>query len=154
MRFVIHNSVPRNDTYGYKLHSYRSSATATPARRPADNWADEILGLNTPERPAHGSDLKDEVESYLMERPYGLGSIRFWEVFNFHPHPSKFADTVQENQLRYPTIFAMAVDLLAIQGSAVPCERVFSSSAKTDTARRNNISPELMEALQMLKFSV
>ena len=36
----------------------------------------------------------------------------------------------------------------------MPCERVFSSSAQTDTDRRNNTAPELMEALQMLKFSI
>lgn len=60
----------------------------------------------------------------------------------------------QENQLRYPTVFAMALDILPIQGSSVPCERVFSSSAETDTARRNRIAPELMEALQMLKFTI
>lgn len=48
----------------------------------------------------------------------------------------------------------MALDILPIQGSSVPCERVFSSSAETDTARRNRIAPELMEALQMLKFTI
>lgn len=52
----------------------------------------------------------------------------------------------------YPTIFRIAMDYLPIQASAVPCERVFSSSAETDTKRRNRISPVLMEALQMLKF--
>lgn len=60
----------------------------------------------------------------------------------------------QENQLRYPTLFLAAMDFLAIQGSAVPCERVFSSAKETMTARRNRISPELMEALQMLKYSI
>lgn len=44
------------------------------------------------------------------------------------------------------------MDYLPIQASAVPCERVFSSSAETDTKRRNRIGPTLMEALQMLKF--
>lgn len=44
------------------------------------------------------------------------------------------------------------MDYLPIQASAVPCERVFSSSAETDTKRRNRINPALMEALQMLKF--
>ena len=44
------------------------------------------------------------------------------------------------------------MDYLPIQASAVPCERVFSSSAETDTRRRNRISALLMEALQMLKF--
>ena len=48
--------------------------------------------------------------------------------------------------------FAMAMDYLPIQASAVPSERVFSSSAQTDTARRNRIKPILMESLQMLKF--
>ena len=46
----------------------------------------------------------------------------------------------------------MAMDYLPIQASAVPCERIFSSSAETDTKRRNRISPPLMEALQMQKF--
>lgn len=46
------------------------------------------------------------------------------------------------------------MDLLPIQGSAVPCERVFSSAKETMTTRRSRIRPELMEALQMLKFSL
>jgi hAT family C-terminal dimerisation region len=46
----------------------------------------------------------------------------------------------------------MAMDYLPIQASSVPCERIFSSSAETDTKRRNRINPLLMEALQMLKF--
>jgi hypothetical protein len=46
------------------------------------------------------------------------------------------------------------MDYLPIQASSVPCERVFSSSAETDTKKRNRIKPELMEALQILKFSL
>jgi hypothetical protein len=46
------------------------------------------------------------------------------------------------------------MDYLPIQASAVPCERVFSSSAETDTKKRNRIRPELMEALQILKFAL
>lgn len=47
----------------------------------------------------------------------------------------------------------MAMDYLAIQGSAVPCKQVFSSSSETDTKKRNRIQPPLMEALQILKFN-
>ncbi|KZT27526.1 hypothetical protein NEOLEDRAFT_1033999, partial [Neolentinus lepideus HHB14362 ss-1] len=54
----------------------------------------------------------------------------------------------------YPTIFKLALDILPIQGSAVPCECVFSSAKETTTDRRSRISPELMEVLQMLKFSI
>ncbi|KIJ40148.1 hypothetical protein M422DRAFT_101714, partial [Sphaerobolus stellatus SS14] len=52
----------------------------------------------------------------------------------------------------YPRLFRMAMDYLPAQASSVPAERVFSSSAKTDTQRRNRLSPHLMEQLQMLKF--
>ena len=48
----------------------------------------------------------------------------------------------------------LAVDVLAIQGSAVPCERVFSSGKETMLERRSRMNTDLMEALQMLKFSL
>jgi hypothetical protein len=48
----------------------------------------------------------------------------------------------------------LAVDMLAIQGSSVPCERIFSSGKETMSARHNRIKYDLMEALQMLKFSI
>lgn len=46
------------------------------------------------------------------------------------------------------------MDFLPVQASAVPCERVFSSSSETDVKKRNRIHPELMEALQILKFAL
>src|ERR1700678_3810100 len=55
---------------------------------------------------------------------------------------------LQVNEGSFPTLFAIAMDYLPIQASAVPCERIFSSSAETDTKKRNHISPLLMEALQ------
>ena len=58
------------------------------------------------------------------------------------------------NKTKLPTFFAIALDYLPIQASAVPCERIFSSSAETDTKRQNQIHPILMEPLQMLKFSL
>jgi hypothetical protein len=44
------------------------------------------------------------------------------------------------------------MDILPIQASSVPCERVFSSSKETTTARRNKLHPSLVEALQVLKY--
>lgn len=45
----------------------------------------------------------------------------------------------------------MALDYLPIQGSAVPSERVFSSSGLTGTDRRNRLARATFEALQILK---
>ena len=44
------------------------------------------------------------------------------------------------------------MDILPIQASSVSCERVFSSSKETTTVRRNKLHPQLVEALQILKF--
>lgn len=60
----------------------------------------------------------------------------------------------QLNELTLPTFFDMSLDFLPIQASAVPSERVFSSSSETDTKKQNRINPVLMEALQMLKFAL
>jgi len=46
------------------------------------------------------------------------------------------------------------MDVLPIQASAVPRERVFSSAKETMAPRQSHISPDLMEALQLLKFTL
>jgi hypothetical protein len=81
--------------------------------------------------------------------------MAFWQVSSdLNSLLLVFTHSFQENQHRYPTIFMLAMDVLAIQGSAVPCERVFSSGKETMSARRSRIKYDLMEALQMLKFSL
>jgi hAT family C-terminal dimerisation region len=45
----------------------------------------------------------------------------------------------------------MARDYLAIQGSSVPSERAFSGGGLTGTRLRGRLTPELFEALQILK---
>ena len=61
---------------------------------------------------------------------------------------------LQENHLHYPTMFTLAMDILPIQGSSVPCERVFSSAKETMTDHQSPIQPELMEGHQLLKYSI
>ncbi|KAK6991672.1 hypothetical protein R3P38DRAFT_3227505 [Favolaschia claudopus] len=76
------------------LERYHTDLQNTPARPSGSNWADEILGMESPQRPAHRRSIEDEVRGYFAEAPYTLGSVQYW----------------QENQLRHPTIFALAVD--------------------------------------------
>jgi hypothetical protein len=45
----------------------------------------------------------------------------------------------------------MARDYLAIQDSATPSERAFSSGGTTGTAKCNRLKPDVFEALQLLK---
>lgn len=45
------------------------------------------------------------------------------------------------------------MDVLPAQALAIPCERVFSLSKETCSLRCNRICPELLEALQALKFA-
>jgi len=59
----------------------------------------------------------------------------------------------QANRHVYPVMYRVALDVLPMQASAVPSERVFSSSKETMTARRANLSPQMMEVLQILKYA-
>ena len=105
------------------------------------------------------TSVEEEFHQYstsMLLRLGGIESLKFWQVrvgshfrqyiiLNFH-----FS---QANESVFPMLFAMAMDYLPIQSSSVPCERAFSSSAETDTKKRNRIHPALMEALQLLKYA-
>jgi hypothetical protein len=46
------------------------------------------------------------------------------------------------------------MDIIPIQASSVPCERVFSAGKETMTPCQSRILEQLMESLQILKFSI
>ncbi|KAH9981768.1 kinase-like domain-containing protein [Russula vinacea] len=76
---------------------------------------------------------------------------------NTQYHPQWKPNTggiAQANKNEFPMLFDIAMDYLPIQATSVPCECVFSSAKETDTAKRNKITPELMEILQLHKFSI
>jgi hypothetical protein len=53
-------------------------------------------------------------------------------------------DGLQRREFRFATIFRVILDVLLVQASAVPCERVFSSGKETDALHRRNLSPIVM----------
>jgi len=57
----------------------------------------------------------------------------------------------QESKTAYPVIYRVALDILPVQASAVPCERAFSSSKETCVLRRSLLSAGMLEVLQVLK---
>ncbi|TFY58944.1 hypothetical protein EVJ58_g6089 [Rhodofomes roseus] len=55
---------------------------------------------------------------------------------------------------QWPILWRITMDYLPIQATLVPCKRLFSSSADTDTPKCNHIGAQLMEALQVLKYLI
>ncbi|SJL09542.1 uncharacterized protein ARMOST_12922 [Armillaria ostoyae] len=122
-----------------ELQRYSSAPLMSTIPSQTRDWTDDILEFsgNTVQN-TRGNTLQQEFDAYLLDLQVLSSTLLFW----------------QENRTRYPTMFLMAMDILPIQGSSVPCERVFSSGKQTTTDRRSRITPELMEALQMLKFGL
>ncbi|KAK1217778.1 hypothetical protein PQX77_019559 [Marasmius sp. AFHP31] len=58
----------------------------------------------------------------------------------------------QTNGRRWPQVIQVVYNVLLAHGSSMPCECLFSSAKLTKTDLRNQITPELMEACQILKY--
>ena len=58
------------------------------------------------------------------------------------------------NAHRYPVWASLARDHLAIMASSVSSERAFSSAGITISKRQNCLKPDVVEALQCLKFMI
>ncbi|KDQ54070.1 hypothetical protein JAAARDRAFT_135955, partial [Jaapia argillacea MUCL 33604] len=138
------------------LHVQRcSSSVATASSSHSNTPAPDPSPMSTPhemtdaEKAAQeaeelASDLRvvdEELRRYLehgtlqgAERDISL--VKFWESKVFI----------------YPLLYRVALDVLPVQASAVPCERIFSSARETTTVRQNKLNPALLKVLQILKF--
>lgn len=58
---------------------------------------------------------------------------------------------VQNHAHEFPTLARISLDILPIQASSVPCERLFSSAKEITTDKRSRLGPVRFEQLQMLK---
>ncbi|KAF5373365.1 hypothetical protein D9757_009741 [Collybiopsis confluens] len=116
----------------------RPQVATTAAPETVLSWADRMLQGSMTSLSSSKQSAEEEVDRYLAERSLATSSLLYW----------------QENCTRYPTIYKLAMDILPIQGTSVPSERVFSSAGETNTKRRSRVSPDLMQALQVLKFGI
>jgi hypothetical protein len=85
------------------------------------------------------SGAHHELRTYLAIPPqkgYQCNPLLFWK------------GTVHS----FPTLSKMAKDFLAICGSSVPCERVFSSSRRVVDDLRHNLSSDTVRKIMCLKF--
>lgn len=88
----------------------------------------------------------------------GFDLIFYWDVRDSVAISQNFDHLTQisinqANRHTFPLLFRVALDVLPAQASAVPCERVFSSSKQTCTDRRSRLAPDTLETLQLLKFA-
>ncbi|KAJ2965768.1 hypothetical protein NUW54_g14008 [Trametes sanguinea] len=60
----------------------------------------------------------------------------------------------QSHEAEYPYLYRVALDILPVPASSVPCERVFSMCKDIDTLRRNGLDAAMLEVLQVLKHSL
>ncbi|KAK7179893.1 transposase-like protein [Paraphaeosphaeria sporulosa] len=58
---------------------------------------------------------------------------------------------VDVGQKRYPVVYKMAMDHPSVPATSCDCERCFSSARRTITCDRNQLSPAVVEALQLQK---
>ena len=103
--------------------------------------------------------IKTEAERYLAEdvtvhpERGGPNALQYWKVciafIEFYVACSNY--DIQSMQHVFPQLSRMAMDYLAIQGSATPVERVWSAASDTDTKKRNRLGSERLAALQFLK---
>jgi len=102
---------------------------------------------------------KKEFDRYIADGVCGVsGGINLicaWDVCHFVVlYCLKLTYLIiQMNETKYLLVFLVALDILPVQASSVPCECLFSSSKETCTDRRNQICPKLLEILQMCKYS-
>jgi len=91
----------------------------------------------------------------FLSRGKGVGSSRDELKLYLESGPEPTDDIIgwwgRQTESRYPTMRRIARDYLAIQGSSTPSERAFSNGRITATARRNSLSADIFEALQILK---
>lgn len=79
----------------------------------------EIGGSNTPQQT-----IEQEYQAYITA-PLSLTTtdvLKFWEVGGTRRTLTHADGTTQVNAASLPTLFAMAMDYLPIQASAVPCK--------------------------------
>ena len=60
---------------------------------------------------------------------------------------------MQNNHKLYPTLGHIALDILPIPASSVPCERLFSAAKEIADDRRARLGPKKFEELQVMKFA-
>ena len=108
--------------------------------QPAENDEFQYLGELLARKPAEimpsqpQSPIENQLNSYLMSAKAAS--------FPQKSEPSKFWI---DNVALYPELCAFALDVLAIQCSSAPSERLFSTAGEATSGKKNRLSGEKLE---------
>ncbi|KAJ8457093.1 hypothetical protein ONZ45_g18454 [Pleurotus djamor] len=135
------------DTY------YGKAPTPRPSLPKASNIASAPIPESTVVQYGH-TWMRSKVQSRTETESRKVNPRDELKAYLDSPLELEITDVVRwwgHHSSQYPTLARIARDYLAIQGSATPSERAFSSAGITGTARRNRLTPKIFEALQILK---
>ncbi|KAF5358776.1 hypothetical protein D9758_008518 [Tetrapyrgos nigripes] len=138
-------------------HSLSSLSTDADTSTNSENELDSLESELDVDVSPHDtlSDEERENQAILGDEVIVKEELQNWIAAGIVPR-SEVKDLIKywdndQLQTKFPTLFRLALDVLPVQASAVPCERAFSSSKQTDTDHRSRLSPIMMEVLQILK---
>ena len=132
------------------------SATATASvRSDFDRYRLTLLAADEAE------GWEAELQRYLKDMPADVmpetDIILWWQVrklFLFNLIVLNVLYYKQQNNHKlYPTLGRIALDILPIPASSVPCERLFSAAKEIADDRRSRLGPKTFEELQIMKFA-
>ena len=133
---------------------YTDGPSAPTTSGPSFHYGGSYL-LNTVQAIQHQDHatkgLCDKLQHYLKSGAESMADIIGWWGVSVNAGISYVSNGAHKANTRYPTLRWIAWDYLAIQGSATPSERAFSSGGITGCAWRNRLKPRVFESLQLLK---
>ncbi|RDB20127.1 putative AC transposase [Hypsizygus marmoreus] len=126
-----------------RLHDIEAMFSARPQSAPPTETQSRELSAeeqDAEDKLAVEAELKEYIEEGVITNRKAIADLNLLFHWRSRKHTFK-------------TLYRIALDVMPVQASSVPSERVFSSSKETDTLRRANLSPKMMEVLQILKYS-
>ena len=106
-----------------------------------------------------GDGWRAEVHKYSKTLEAGVSTrtdiVKWWQVRCYNVPPSiahSFVNIdIQDHAKEYPMLARMALDILPIQASSVPCEHLFSSSKQVVMEHQSHLGSDHFEELLIMK---
>ncbi|XP_024196107.1 zinc finger BED domain-containing protein DAYSLEEPER-like [Rosa chinensis] len=133
------NSLTKHYQLSLQAGQVSSQSSASPSSLPFDLDDDSLASFDLYVSSKKKKDsLKSELEDYLGEKliPRTRTSLEF-DIFEWW----------KVNGIRYPTLQAMARDILAIPVSTVASDLAFSTSGRVVSSHRSHLHADTLEAL-------